>query len=86
MRILIEKEVPLINVDSDVLEMLDEGNIHYRSEPDGTTTIVEQKVNLLEEDMNDTLLYILHWHTNCRVTLRMYCYGKYKLDLQEIVS
>jgi hypothetical protein len=54
MRILIEKEVPLINVDSDVLEMLDEGNIHYRSEPDGTTTIVEQKVNLLEEDMNDT--------------------------------
>jgi len=86
MRILIEKEVPLINVDSDVLAMLAEGSIHYRVEPDGIITIIEQKVNLLEEDMNDTLLYVLHWHTNCRVTLQMYCYGKYKLDLQEIVS
>jgi len=86
MRIVINNEVTLTEIEDEELSMLKEGSIHYKVVDNTTIVILVQKVDLLEADMNDTLLYLLHWHTNCSVNLKMYDYGKYKLDLQEIVS
>jgi hypothetical protein len=84
MRIVINNEVILTGIGEYELAVLKEGSIHYRAVDDTTVVVLAQKVDLLEADMNDTLLYLLHWHTNCSVNLKMYDYGRYTLDLQEV--
>ena len=84
MRIVIDDEVTLIGIEDEELVMLKEGSIQYKTLDATTVVILVQKVDLLEADMNDTLLYLLHCHTNYIVNLEMYDYGRYKLNLQEV--
>ena len=81
MKIVIDKEIHLEGMYVEDTDLLESAHVHYRVTPDGVVVILEQRVNIDEPTMNDTLLQVLYDYANGPVKLHMYEVGRYKLEI-----
>jgi hypothetical protein len=81
MKILIENEIHLEGMYAEDTDLLESVHVYYKVTPEGVVVILEQKVDLDEPTMNDTLLQVLYDYADGPVQLYMYDVGRYKLKI-----
>lgn len=77
MRIVIEKEIKLNNLDKYQKKILNDCSVHFR-EAENYLFLQEQKIDLTESDM-ENILDIIHWEGDGRIVLERYERGRYYL-------
>lgn len=77
MRVLIHKEIKLDPLDEDDIKTLKSSSVFVRVNAD-SCTILEQKIDLFEENM-EKVLDIIHFNSDLKIELIRYETGRYTL-------